>query len=132
MPCACSASSRQSAHRGRLPRPRHRPAEHVAAAAAAADDDVAILVDDLLWWRHDRHWCHMVSDRSHEELHVFAKVLGVPERGFHRDHYDIPSHIREAALDLGALAVSSRELVRRLREAGLRTPPGAPSVNQLG
>jgi hypothetical protein len=81
---------------------------------------MAIFVDDPLWWRHERHWCHMVSNESYDELHEFAGTLGVPERGFHRDHYDIPVHVREAAIGLGALAVSSRELVRLLREAGLR------------
>lgn len=81
---------------------------------------MAILVDDALWWRHERHWCHMVSDHSYDELHAFAQVLGVPERGFHRDHYDIPVHVRAVALEMGALAVPSRELVRRLRASGLR------------
>lgn len=90
---------------------------------------MAILVDDLLWWRHDRHWCHMVSDESFDELHVFAASLGVPQRGFHRDHYDIPGHVREVALSMGALAVPSRELVKRLRASGLRA---APRVVVLG
>ena len=84
---------------------------------------MAILVDDPLWWRHDRHWCHMVSDESIEELHLFAAALGVPERGFHRDHYDIPHSLRQTALEMGAVAVSSRELVRRLRASGLRAVP---------
>lgn len=85
--------------------------------------DMAILVDDALWWRHERHWCHMVSDASHDELHAFAAALGVPTRGFHRDHYDIPVHVRQQALEMGATAVPARELVRRLREAGLRATP---------
>lgn len=66
----------------------------------------------------------MVSDHSHDELHLFASLLGVPRRGFHRDHYDLPSPVRDTALSLGASPVTSRELVRRLREAGLRVPPG--------
>ena len=65
----------------------------------------------------------MVSDHSLEELHVFAGSIGVPERGFQGDHYDIPSHVREIAVASGALAVSSRELVVRLRMAGLRLTP---------
>lgn len=89
---------------------------------------MAILVDDALWWRHERHWCHMVSDESYDELHAFAAVLGVPERGFHRDHYDIPVHVRVVALEMGALAVPSRELVRRLRAAGLRAAVRASVV----
>lgn len=65
----------------------------------------------------------MVSDDSLDELHLFAASIGVPERGFQGDHYDIPSHVRDVAVASGALAVSSRELVTRLRAAGLRLTP---------
>jgi hypothetical protein len=91
---------------------------------------MAILVDDPLWWRHDRHWCHMVSDASIDELHLFAAALGVPERGFHRDHYDIPHSLRQTALEMGATAVSSRELVRRLRASGLRAVPRVRDIDE--
>lgn len=91
---------------------------------------MAILVDDALWWRHDRHWCHLVSDESYDELHIFASALGVPERGFHRDHYDIPRALRDAAIEMGATAVSSRELVRRLRASGLRAAPGVGGIGE--
>lgn len=62
----------------------------------------------------------MVSDSSLQELHAFADELGVPSKAFHGDHYDVPSHIRERALNSGASAVSSRELVAALTRAGLR------------
>ena len=62
----------------------------------------------------------MVSDSSFEELHEFAAQLGVPPRGFHGDHYDLPAHVRETAVSLGAIEVTSRELVARLSDAGLR------------
>lgn len=65
----------------------------------------------------------MVSDDSLDELHCFAASIGVPERGFQGDHYDIPAHVREIAVTAGAWAVSSRELVTRLRAAGLRLTP---------
>ena len=67
----------------------------------------------------------MVSDVSLDELHVFAASIGVPERGFQGDHYDIPSHVREVAVGSGALEVTSRELVVRLRASGLRLTPDA-------
>jgi hypothetical protein len=70
-------------------------------------------------------WCHLVSDASLDELHAFAEVIGVPRRGFHGDHYDLPEQHRTEALSLGATAVDSRELVRRLRAAGLRLSPAA-------
>lgn len=79
-----------------------------------------ILIDPPLVPAHGRLWSHLASDTSYEELHVFARGLGVPERGFDRDHYDVPSEWYDAAVEAGATPVSSRELVARLRDAGLR------------
>jgi len=81
---------------------------------------VAILLDPPLWPKHDRVWGHLVSDSSLDELHTFAAAAGIPERAFDRDHYDVPSERYDALVELGALLVDSRELVRRLRASGLR------------
>jgi hypothetical protein len=81
-----------------------------------------ILVDEPLWPAHGRLWSHLVSDTSYEELHVFAERLGVPSTAFDRDHYDIPAARFELALRLGATPLPPRELVARLRSAGLRRP----------
>ena len=81
---------------------------------------MTILVDNAHWPKHGRVWCHLVSDRSLAELHAFAFQLGIPERGFDGDHYDLPDELRAAALALGALPVTSRELMLRLRASGLR------------
>ena len=62
----------------------------------------------------------MISDTSLDELHQFAQLLGIPARGFHGDHYDLPQHIRDKAVQHGAVTVSSREIVRALSAAGLR------------
>lgn len=82
-----------------------------------------ILVDDCHWWFRDKKWCHMVSDESLDELHEFAATLGIPRRGFQGDHYDIPEDYRANAISAGATAVGSRELLRRLKSAGLRLTP---------
>ena len=79
-----------------------------------------ILVDDAVWPSRGRRFAHLVSDSSFAELHDFAARLGLPQRAFHRDHYDVPAELREAAVVLGADPVPSRELVRRLQAAGLR------------
>ena len=79
-----------------------------------------ILVDPAVWRWRGRQWAHLVSDSSYDELHAFAEQLGVPRRAFQGDHYDVPAELRQQALTIGATAVDSRELVRRLRRAGLR------------
>ena len=69
----------------------------------------------------------MVTDSSPEELHDFARRLGLRREQFQRHerlpHYDLRPHMREKALALGAAAVSSKELFRRGREAFLRAIP---------
>jgi hypothetical protein len=67
-------------------------------------------------------WSHLVSDVSFAELHAFAAGLGVPERAFERDHYDLPSHRYADAVAAGAVEVRSREVVRLLYTSGLRRP----------
>lgn len=65
-------------------------------------------------------WCHLVSDTSLDELHEFAAKLGIPERGFGGDHYDLPEEYRQQAIELGAIPTSSQDIVRALRQSGLR------------
>jgi hypothetical protein len=87
---------------------------------------MTVLVDDATWsWRGER-WAHLASDASVDELHDFAASLGLRRLAFQGDHYDVPSPLRARAVDLGAEAVGSRELVRRLRAAGLRRSGRAP------
>jgi len=84
---------------------------------------VAILIDEPRWWWRGRRWCHLVSDHSLDELHDFAASVDITRRAFQGDHYDIPEEYRDAMLVAGAVEVESRELVRRLRAAGLRLSP---------
>lgn len=86
-----------------------------------------ILVDRPIWAAHDRRFAHLVSDESLEELHGFAARLGLPPRAFHRDHYDLPDAWWQRAVDAGATPVDPRELVRRLRAAGLRVRRERPA-----
>lgn len=92
---------------------------------------VTILVDPATWPGRGRMWCHVVSDSSFEELHAFARSLGIPERGFDRDHYDVPAERRSSVVDAGAVEVTSKELVRRLTAAGLRRPKHRPSPGSV-
>jgi Protein of unknown function (DUF4031) len=82
---------------------------------------VAILVDELREYPHTalpfRHWCHLVSDHSFEELHGFAARIGIPRHRFQGDHYDLPPHLRSRAVALGAQEVGTRELTQRMTGA---------------
>jgi hypothetical protein len=84
---------------------------------------MAILIDEARWWFRGRRWCHLVSDASLDELHGFAAEHEIPRRGFQGDHYDVPEELRRALIAGGAEVVPSRELLRRLRDAGLRLTP---------
>jgi hypothetical protein len=79
-----------------------------------------IVVDEARWLWRGRYWAHLASDESYDELHTFAARLGLPRRVFQGDHSDVPVEYRQRAIELGAEVISSRQLVARLRAAGLR------------
>jgi hypothetical protein len=81
-----------------------------------------VYLDPPAWPSRGRLWSHLVSDVSYAELHAFAEMLGSPRRAFDRDHYDVPADRFAMAVWLGATVVPSREIVRVLRESGLRRP----------
>ncbi|MFD8157087.1 DUF4031 domain-containing protein [Streptomyces malaysiensis] len=86
---------------------------------------MAVLIDPPSWPGHGRLWSHLVSDVSFAELRAFAARIGAPRRGFDRDHYDLPSELYAKAVRAGAEEVGSKELLRRLKAAGLRRPKRA-------
>lgn len=83
-----------------------------------------ILIDPPNAAGHGRLWSHLASDVSYDELHAFAAGVGIPPRGFDRDHYDVPSEWYDEVVAAGALPISSRELVARLITSGLRRRKG--------
>ena len=87
--------------------------------------DVAVLIDEPMWWHRGRKWSHLVSDTSFDELHAFTLAVGIPRRAFQGDHYDIPEEHYGEMVAAGAQPTPSRELVRRMRAAGLRLGPQA-------
>ena len=90
---------------------------------------MTVYIDPPTWPGHGRMWSHLVSDVSFDELHAFAEAVGCPRRAFERDHYDVPSTRYDDAVAAGAVEVGSKELLRRLTDAGLRRPKwrGRPS-----
>ncbi|MDJ1137503.1 DUF4031 domain-containing protein [Streptomyces iconiensis] len=81
---------------------------------------MTVYIDPPNWPGHGRMWSHLVSDVSYAELHAFAARIGCPPRAFDHDHYDVPSGRYADAVREGAHEVGSKELLRRLTEAGLR------------
>ena len=73
-------------------------------------------------------WCHMVSDTSEAELHAFAARVGLnrvwAQLKPHASaaHYDLTPQRRAIALQLGAVAVTARELVERNYDRARRRP----------
>lgn len=84
---------------------------------------MAILIDTAMWPWREWLWCHMVSDTSTEELIAFAQSLGIPDKGFQGDHYDVPEHMRGLAIENGAQEVSTRVILASLYAAGIRQRP---------
>jgi hypothetical protein len=87
-----------------------------------------ILIDPPNAAGHGRLWSHLASDVSFDELHVFAAGVGIPTRGFDRDHYDVPSEWYDEVVAAGAVPISSRDLVARLTAAGLRRRKRGPAA----
>ncbi len=81
---------------------------------------MAILIDEPIWPFRGERWAHLVSDESYEELHQFAGSIGIPKLSFQDDHYDIPKHMWQIAVNAGAIPTDPRVLVRKLKNAGLR------------
>ncbi len=75
-----------------------------------------VFVDDAAVPYKGKPRFHLGAD-SVEELHRFCASVGINACWFHRGarhpHYDVTHDQREAALQAGAQAVSSREFVRR-------------------
>lgn len=70
---------------------------------------MTVYVDDaVVHWR-GRRWAHLMADTL-DELHAFAEALGIPQRAFQDKasgaHYDVTAELREAAIGLGAVAIS--------------------------
>lgn len=82
-----------------------------------------ILVDPPVWPAYGTTWSHLVSDVSLEELHDFATQLGLPERGFDHDHYDVPAVRYDEVIAAGARPVAAREVLAALQRSGLRVAP---------
>lgn len=62
--------------------------------------------------RNGHRWCHLFADEADsEELHAFARRIGMRREWFQRNHYDLTPGRRAAAVKAGAREVDRRESV---------------------
>lgn len=78
---------------------------------------MAIYVDSPKPWVGKRKfYSHMITDGPLDELHLFARQIGVQKHWFDRDHYDLRYSDFENAVANGASEVSTRRLILILRQ----------------
>src|SRR4051812_16973249 len=92
---------------------------------------MAVLVDELREYPGVAlpytRWCHMATDGPFEELHAFARRLGLRRAWFQGDHYDLPPLGRTRAVALGAEEVATEELLARMTGRAATARAGACS-----
>lgn len=98
----------------------HSPGRYAAPQRRGYGRTVTVLIDPPIWQAHGRLWSHLASDSDLEELHELAARVGLDRRLFEGDHYDVPQERYAEVVAAGATEVSGSELVRRLRDSGLR------------
>ncbi len=70
--------------------------------------------------RVGKRWCHLWADGDVDELHAFARGLGVKRRWYqgprrHFGHYDLTPLRRRHAVEAGATEVRLKDYLRRRR-----------------
>lgn len=80
---------------------------------------VTVYVDEMYDPFLRMKMCHMIADSS-DELNAMADQIGVARKwiqkpGTPREHYDVSMAARAKAVRLGAVEVSSRELIAKMR-----------------
>lgn len=74
--------------------------------------------------RFSRQWSHLTAD-TQEELHDFARRVGLRPEWYQdhptRWHYDVAPLLRREAVKLGAVEVTTREMVRLMAERRRRS-----------
>lgn len=75
---------------------------------------MAVYVDRAKVPFKGKQWCHMMADTL-EELHDFAKNVGIDPRLFHRSasypHYDITLEMRILVIAYGAIDADRKTII---------------------
>jgi hypothetical protein len=71
--------------------------------------------NETLLLKHNRYWCHLMTDGDPEELHVFAEKIGLKRSWFQNKsanpilwHYDLTNSNRKKAIQAGAIEVKAQ------------------------
>jgi len=84
---------------------------------------MAVYVDDMKAKYGRMIMCHMMADTL-EELHEMADKIGIKRKWFQNHkkypHYDISKAKRKLAVEFGSKEMSARDLVKMMREKGLK------------
>lgn len=87
---------------------------------------MAVYVDESIWPYGRMMMCHMIAD-SLDELHQMADKIGISRKWFQGrasfPHYDICKSKRTLAVQHGAIEVTGKELVLKIREFRKKTGP---------
>jgi hypothetical protein len=79
-----------------------------------------IYIDEPSEFYSRPNWCHMATDGDIEELHTFAKQIGMRRSWFQGHHlvphYDLSPNKQRHALDMGAVKVTRKELLQKCRK----------------
>lgn len=74
---------------------------------------MTVFVDDMYRYPMGRFgrlkMSHMIAT-TEDELHAMAAAIGIARRWYQGDHYDVSMSKRAAALHLGAIPVTMRQL----------------------
>lgn len=81
---------------------------------------MTVYVDDAFIKYRGMYMSHMVADTT-DELIEMIDAIGVPRKfiqfkGTSKEHFDISRQMRSKAVDLGAVEVSTRQIVRIIRQ----------------
>jgi hypothetical protein len=81
---------------------------------------MSVYVDTPMdWgWKYGKS-CHLIAD-TEEELHKFAAKIGMRRSWFQNKkdfpHYDLTVKRRATAVKLGAIEITDKELIKKIRK----------------
>ncbi len=83
---------------------------------------MAVYVDNARRKYRGMRMSHIIADSTDELLEMVDAIQvdrkHIQFRGLAKEHFDICAERRERAIAAGAIPVSSREIVRRMRDRG--------------